>query len=143
MHYSNMLTLVMLLIVPVVRGDIKILDIPDKGYVGSAPCARTCAGIGRLYDWVDSSSTYFPGKVYKRVPIADCDFVTPPVVTAATGYDNGVDNTKGASHDVCPSVFVNGIEASRFRVYSVEGTTATKMRDARCEVYWSAFGYVC
>ena len=71
MHYSNMLTLVMLLIVPVVRGDIKILDIPDKGYVGSAPCARTCAGIGRLYDWVDSSSTYFPGKVYKRVPITD------------------------------------------------------------------------
>jgi len=134
----------MLVIVPVVRGDIKILDTPDKGYVGSAPCARTCAGIGRWNDgdWINSMQ-FAPGKVFKRVQIADCDFVTPPVVTAATGYDNGVDNTKGASHDVCPSVFVNGIEASRFRVYSVEGTTATKMRDARCEVYWSAFGYVC
>ena len=137
MHYSNMLTLVMLVIVPVVRGDIKILDTPDKGYVGSAPCARTCAGIGRLYDWVDSSSTYFPGKVYKRVPIADCDFVTPPVVTAATRHNIG------GTYNVCPSVFVFSVAASWFTVYSVEDTTATKMRDTSCDINWSAFGYVC
>ena len=69
MRYSNMLTLVMLVLVPVVRGDIKILDVP-YGSVGPDPCARTCAGIGR-YDWVDSSSTYFLGKVYKWVQITD------------------------------------------------------------------------
>ena len=137
-----MITLLMFVLVPIRRGDIKILNTPD-GSVGSAPCARTCAGIWKWDGNLWGNSKWFLGKVYKWVHIADCDFVTPPVVTAATGYDNGVDNTKGASHDVCPSVFVNGIEASRFRVYSVEGTTATKMRDARCDINWSAFGYVC
>ena len=140
MHYSNMMTLLMLVLEPVVRGDIKILDVP-YGSVGSAPCARTCAGIGRWNDgdWLNSS--LFLGKVLKDVQISDCDFVTPPVVTAATRHNN---NSGGrGTFNVCPSVFVRSVAVSSFYVYSVEDTTATKMREARCDVYWSAFGYVC
>ena len=136
MHYSNMMTLLMLVLVPVLRGDIKILDVPD-GSVGPDPCARACTGVGRWNDgdWLNSST--FPGKVLKDVQIADCDFVTPPVVTAATRYNIG------GTYNVCPSVFVFSVAASRFTVYSVEDTTATKITGARCDVYWSAFGYVC
>ena len=131
-----MITLLMFVLVPIRRGDIKILNTPD-GSVGSAPCARTCAGIWKWDGNLWGNSKWFLGKVYKWVHIADCDFVTPPVVTAATGYDIG------GTYNECPSVFVHGVGATSFFVCSVEDTTATKMRDARCDINWSAFGYVC
>ena len=137
MLYFNMITLLMLVLVPVLRGDIKILNTPD----GPAPCARACAGVGKWdetgkWSWVNSGA--FRGMVYKNVQMVDCDFATPPVVTAAT--KRGGTN----SRDSCPSVFVDGVGASWFGVYSVgDATDATKMRSAKCDVYWTAFGYVC
>ena len=123
-----------LTLVPVVLGDLVILSTPD-GIAHPVPCARTCSGTGKWKNWDDSGA--FPGKVYKHVIIADCGFVSPPVVTVST-------RSQRQRGDVCPSVSVMwNLTKLRFMVCSVENTTATEMSASQCEVHWAAFGYTC
>ena len=135
----KVLLLFAMVLVPALQSELKILDTPDGG-IRPAPCAVTCSGVGRwdetgwMSRWLDSGSN--SGKVYKKINLQDCNFISAPVVTvtAASGGNREV---------VCPSLTVWHANKSQFFVYSVEDTTASKMKNDQCNVYWSAFGYNC
>ena len=122
-------------LVPALLGDIKILDTAE-GENGPANCARSCSGVGRwdgaVWQWKDAGD--FPGKVYKVLYIADCNFVSTPVITVTT---------RGRKYGGCPSLFVYFPIKSSFYVYSVENTTATQVKTSECDVHWIATGYTC
>ena len=114
-------------------GLIKILDTPD-GTMGSEPCVTVCSGVDKDYSgWFNSGSN--PGKVWKKIFMSGCHFLSPPVVTAVSGGNAG--------DELCPSVTVNYLNADRFTIYSVSDHTHDQMRLHMCRIYWTATGFTC
>ena len=115
-------------------GWIKILDTPD-GKMSPEPCVTVCSGVDKNYfEWWNSESN--PGKVWKKISMSGCDFVSQPVVTAVAGSGSGKEL-------LCPSVTVNNLNPDRFTIYSVSDYTYEKMRRHECRIYWTATGFTC
>ena len=114
--------------------DTKILSIPD-GKLGPEPCIRTCTGVDKDYSgWVDDSRIV-SGTVLKSILIDDCDFVSPPVVTVTT---------KGANvYSRCPSVHLIYTWGHLFQVRSVSKFTKRGMISNKCDIHWTATGFIC
>ena len=112
---------------------LKILSMPKSFNTEGlpAPCALVCAGVQTSEGWKDSR--FSSGKAFLEVDIAGCAFVSQPLITATvTGEGN-----------ICSSVFVDKMGSSLFTVYTVDDMTADHGKSERCEIHWSAFGYIC
>ena len=131
------LPILVLFIVTVVQGDTKMLNTPHgKPGTHSDACSRVCSGVDdNAYNW--ENSDYMDTKVRKYIDMADCQFVSEPVVTAIS-YD-----WEGFGDKVCPSKTVTEVSKNSFMLYSVEEFTAEEMGVSHCWVFWIATGFVC
>jgi hypothetical protein len=82
--------------------------------------------------WGDSS--IFPGKAYLYIDIEPCNFVSIPIITASV---------RSEVWALCPPLTQREVHPNKFSVYTYEDATAAKMESNKCNVHWSAFGYVC
>ncbi|XP_063688881.1 uncharacterized protein LOC134821976 [Bolinopsis microptera] len=98
-------------------------------------CAKVCAGssVSKATNWEDFSYT----KIYTRVDISKCGFVTIPTVTSSLEGSMSFTTRTGSS-------YIYRVTSSYFRIYLVSpygrGGVANKMG---WNVEWIAVGYTC
>ena len=110
------------------QNEVKILRT-HSGETGPAPCALLCSGVARWDEWIDYPLT--PGKAIMMVPIAECNFVSTPIVTVRLGGDGQ-----------CPDVVVI-VSQTYFVVRSVADVRAHRMKGHKCDIDWIATGFNC
>ena len=128
--------LTLMLALPSLQIELKILSLPSGHPIGPAPCALTCSGVSSFGEtgsekWNGSG---FAITAYKIIDITECGFSSPPVVTAMLS---------GISQN-CPSISVfNFADKTKLAVFTVQAATADQMISNLCDVYWTANGYSC
>ena len=120
---------------------LKILNTPDNLAPNSSDCleAVICSGVSLhqdpthpIYSWWDSS--FYRGRVGKRVDMTRCGFVSTAVVTTTS-------RTREGDSRSCPGLFTDHVNTASFNVYSVEELSAVEIRRIECDVHWIATGY--
>ena len=129
--------MMLMLVTPSLASDLKILNIP-YGENGPPPCALTCSGVAKHNEshWKWQWESYTTGEAARRVNIAECGFVTPPVVTASL-----IGPYFGARR--CPSISLRFVYKEMFLINTVEEATAIQMVENQCDVLWIATAYNC
>jgi hypothetical protein len=84
---------------------------------------------------------YYPGKVFKKADILDCDFdrSSATVIIATNVADADQDST---SRPRCPSVTIFYTTYNEFMVISSEDAEAWQMRANECDIHWTASGFL-
>ena len=120
---------------------LKILNTPDQptGHTGDCRKPLLCSGVSLhfstihpVYSWWDS--TFYRGRVAKRVDMSECGFVSNAVVTATA-------RTRKGSAGTCPAIYTSRVNVREFNVYSVEELSAKEIGKVNCDVHWIATGY--
>ena len=107
---------------------LSIVKMSD-GKTYPEPCATICSGVHG--NWRTSNN--YPGKVYTKVDISACKFVSAPIVTATLNVPLYASLTSGG-------VAVRQRYGTSFYAY-VEGDIS--QADQGWELMWSASGYNC
>ena len=120
--------LLLTLLLPASGVNLSILRMSD-GRTYPEPCAVICSGVES--NWRHSNN--FPGKLYMKVDMSDCNFVSTPIITATA------DLSFSTAFNAGGVVIRQRIQKS-FYAY-VDGD----MNDAAngLEMMWTATGYNC
>ena len=130
----------MMLVTPSLASDLKILSVPSDEN-GPSPCALTCSGVAKhsateeWWNWT-SVGTGAGRAATRQINIAECGFVTAPVVTTIlAGPYFGPRR--------CPSVSLRLVFKETFWVFTVEDAIPSEMIENLCDVHWIATGFNC
>ena len=129
------LLLLVMLALPTLQTELKILSLPSEE-AGPAPCSLICSGVSK-HDTTDIYQSWqeHHNKVYKRIDIEECGFVSSPVVTVAM---------RGRFiSDRCPPIRIQGSYSQWFGVVTTEDATTQQMSAGSCDVFWTANGFSC
>merc|ERR1711937_193868 len=102
----KLLCCLVLILVSSGLGDLKIVRLDNNRKVGDPPCARTCSGVGMSGDTGSFSWMWWhsKGKAYKYSDMSECNFVSPPIVSATMRGDH------------CPAIVLGTVTNSQFAV---------------------------
>ena len=132
------LLLLSLLSLQTSQTSLKILNTPDQS-TGDCRKPLLCSGVSLhfstihpVYSWWDS--TFYRGRVAKRVDMSECGFASNAVVTATA-------RTRKGSAGTCPAIYTSRVNVREFNVYSVEELSAKEIGKVNCDVHWIATGY--
>ena len=120
----------LMLAVPSLQSELKILSTPD-GSTHPPPCALTCTGVSRYDDTNEFAWYQWDEYAYKRVGLKECGFVGEPVVTVSM------------KSWFCLPIIVGSVHSEFFYVLTGMEGTVSQIKTEKCDVYWTANGYVC
>lgn len=133
------LTLFSVALTLTIQSDLQIVNLPS-GTPGPAPCAITCGGVASWnttgsFDgkgWRDSGEVR--GRAFMQVSMRQCNFASLPVITASV---------RTGSDEMCPPLVQRHVFNNQFTVYTYEKIDADEMKEYKCDVHWTALGFIC